>query len=85
MLTSLVERDTDSRGMTPAEQVERIAKSPLIHQPGTMWEYSMAVDIGRVVEAASAKRLATFMDDQSAQIALSPPDPAHGDSTRSEQ
>jgi hypothetical protein len=27
--------------MTPAEQVERIAKVPLIHQPGTMWEYSM--------------------------------------------
>jgi len=27
----------DSRGMTPAEQVERIAKAPLIHQPGTMW------------------------------------------------
>ena len=52
----------DSRGMTPAEQVERI---PLIHQPGTMWEYSMAVDIlGRVVEAASAKRLAAVLDDR---------------------
>src|SRR5262245_65408571 len=39
----------DSRGMTPAEQVARIAKAPLIHQPGTMWEYSMAVDVlGRV-------------------------------------
>ena len=25
----------DSRAMTPAEQVERIAKAPLIHQPGT--------------------------------------------------
>jgi hypothetical protein len=37
--------------MTPAEHVERIAKAPLIHQPGTVWEYSMAVDIlGRVVE-----------------------------------
>jgi CubicO group peptidase (beta-lactamase class C family) len=55
----------DSRGMTPAEQVERIAKAPLIHQPGTMWEYSMAVDIlGRVVEAASGKRLAVFMDER---------------------
>jgi CubicO group peptidase (beta-lactamase class C family) len=31
----------DSRGMTPAEQVERIAKAPLIHQPGTMWEYKV--------------------------------------------
>ena len=55
----------NSRGMTPAEQVERIAKAPLIHQPGTMWEYSMAVDIlGRVVEAASAKRLAVFLDER---------------------
>jgi CubicO group peptidase (beta-lactamase class C family) len=55
----------DSRGMTPAEQVERIAKVPLIHQPGTMWEYSMSVDIlGRVVEAASAKRLAAVLDER---------------------
>jgi len=55
----------DSRAMTPAEQVERIAKVPLIHQPGTMWEYSMAVDIlGRVVEAASGKRLGIFLDER---------------------
>src|SRR6516165_9087558 len=55
----------DSRGVTPAEQVERIAKAPLIHQPGTMWEYSMAVDIlGRVVEAASGKRLAVVLDER---------------------
>jgi CubicO group peptidase (beta-lactamase class C family) len=51
--------------MTPAEQVERIAKAPLIHQPGTVWEYSMAVDIlGRVVEAASGKRLAVVLDER---------------------
>src|SRR5438132_1974526 len=55
----------DSRDMTPAEQVARIAKAPLIHQPGTVWEYSMAVDIlGRVVEAASGKRLAVFLDER---------------------
>lgn len=55
----------DSRGMTPAEQVERIAKAPLIHQPGTTWEYSMAVDIlGRVVEAASGKRLSVVLDER---------------------
>jgi CubicO group peptidase (beta-lactamase class C family) len=55
----------DSRSMTPAEQVERIAKSPLVHQPGTQWEYSMAVDIlGRVVEAASGKRLSVFLDER---------------------
>jgi CubicO group peptidase (beta-lactamase class C family) len=55
----------DSRGMAPAEQVARIAKAPLIHQPGTTWEYSMAVDIlGRVVEAASGKRLAVLLDER---------------------
>ena len=55
----------DSRGMTPAQQVERIAKIPLIHQPGTTWEYSMAVDIlGRVIESASNRRLGAFSDER---------------------
>ena len=55
----------NSRGMTPAEQIDSIAKAPLIHQPGATWEYSMAVDIlGRVVEAASGKRLAVFLDER---------------------
>ena len=55
----------DSRDMTPAEEVARMAKIPLIHQPGTMWEYSMAVDIlGRVIEEASGKRLAVFLDER---------------------
>ncbi len=58
-------RDFDARNMTPAEEVERISKIPLIHQPGTQWEYSMAVDIlGRVVEAASGKRLSDFMEER---------------------
>jgi CubicO group peptidase (beta-lactamase class C family) len=55
----------DSRGMTPAEQVTAMAKAPLIHQPGTTFDYSMAVDLlGRVVEAASGKRLADFMSER---------------------
>jgi CubicO group peptidase (beta-lactamase class C family) len=55
-------RDYDARDLTPAEEVERLAKAPLAHQPGTVWEYSMAVDLlGRVVEAASGKRLADFL------------------------
>ena len=55
----------DSRDMSPAEEVARIAKIPLIHQPGTVWEYSMAVDIlGRVVEAASGERLSVFLDER---------------------
>ncbi len=58
-------RDYDARDLTPAEEVERLAKAPLAHQPGTVWEYSLAVDLlGRVVEAASGKRLADFLDER---------------------
>jgi CubicO group peptidase (beta-lactamase class C family) len=55
--------DFDSRDLPPAEQVERMSKIPLTHQPGTVWEYSLASDLlGRVVEAASGERLAEFLD-----------------------
>ena len=55
--------DFDARDLTPAEEVERLAKVPLVHQPGTVWEYSLASDVlGRVVEAASGERLADFLD-----------------------
>ncbi|HZP92138.1 MAG TPA: serine hydrolase domain-containing protein [Burkholderiales bacterium] len=57
--------DYDARDLTPAEEVERMAKAPLAHQPGTVWEYSLAVDmLGRVVEAASGERLATFLEQR---------------------
>jgi CubicO group peptidase (beta-lactamase class C family) len=58
-------RDYDSRDMTPAEQVDRLGAAPLAHQPGTVWEYSLASDVlGRVVEAASGQRLADFLDER---------------------
>ena len=42
--------------VTPAEQIERLAKVPLAHQPGTAWEYSLSTDVmGRVVEVVSGK------------------------------
>jgi CubicO group peptidase (beta-lactamase class C family) len=57
--------DFESRGVTPAEQVEAMAKLPLAYQPGTTWAYSLSVDIlGRVVEAASGKRLSEFLDER---------------------
>lgn len=53
----------DSRDLSPGEQVERLAKVPLAHQPGTVWEYSLASDVlGRVVEAAAGERLGDFLD-----------------------
>ena len=55
--------DYDVRDLAPAEQVDRVSKVPLAHQPGTVWEYSLASDVlGRVVEAASGERLADFLD-----------------------
>jgi len=58
-------RDYDSRDVTPAEFVDRICKAPLAQQPGTMWEYSLSVDmLGRVVEAASGQRLADFLEER---------------------
>jgi CubicO group peptidase (beta-lactamase class C family) len=55
----------DVRDMTSAEQVERLAKIPLLYQPGTTWEYSLASDVlGRVVEAASGKRLGAFVAER---------------------
>lgn len=55
----------DSRSMTPAEQVQRLAKAPLAHQPGTVWEYSLSSDVlGRVVEAASGMTLSRFLEDR---------------------
>jgi CubicO group peptidase (beta-lactamase class C family) len=57
--------DYDSRDMTSAEQVERMVKAPLAQQPGTIWEYSLSVDVlGRVVEAASGMPLERFLDER---------------------
>jgi CubicO group peptidase (beta-lactamase class C family) len=40
------------KDVTPAEQVARLARVPLAHQPGTAWEYSISTDVaGRVIEA----------------------------------
>jgi CubicO group peptidase (beta-lactamase class C family) len=56
-------RDFYARDVTPAEEVDRLAKAPLSHQPGTVWEYGLSVDLlGRVIEAASGKRLTDFLE-----------------------
>src|SRR5262249_13752024 len=57
--------DFDVRDMTPAEQVERLAPIPLLYQPGTTWTYSLATDVlGRVVEAASGRRLGLVLGER---------------------
>jgi CubicO group peptidase (beta-lactamase class C family) len=54
-----------SRSLTPEQFTEGIAKAPLVHEPGTTFEYSLAVDVlGRVVEVVSGQRLSAFLDER---------------------
>jgi CubicO group peptidase (beta-lactamase class C family) len=47
---------------TMAENVERLARQPLLFQPGTRWAYALNADVlGRVVEVVSGQSLADFM------------------------
>ena len=44
---------------------EKIAKLPLMYQPGTTWEYSHATDVlGRLIEVVSGKTLYGFMKER---------------------
>jgi len=53
------------RNTTLAEMVTKIAKIPLAHQPGEVWEYSVAVDVlGRVIEVASGLDLDRFIEER---------------------
>jgi len=57
--------DYDLRALTPEAEVDAIAAAPLAHQPGTVWEYSVASDLlGRVVEAVSGERLGDFLRER---------------------
>lgn len=56
------------RNSTLAEMITKMSKVPLAHQPGEVWEYSMAVDVlGRVVEAASGMTLDKFVAERITQ------------------
>jgi CubicO group peptidase (beta-lactamase class C family) len=55
----------DWKDLTPEEQVERLGRVPLAHQPGTTFEYSLSTDVlGRVVEAISGMRLSEFLEQR---------------------
>ncbi len=51
---------TDS---TLKDTIDKLAKIPLLHQPGTRFQYSVSTDVlGRVVEVASGQTLAEFFE-----------------------
>jgi CubicO group peptidase (beta-lactamase class C family) len=53
------------RDVSPAEQIERLAKVPLAHQPGTAWEYGLSTDVlGRVIEVVSGTTLGGFLEER---------------------
>lgn len=55
----------DWKDVTPAEQIERLAKVPLAHQPGSTFEYGLSVDVlGRVIEAVAGVPLSQFLQER---------------------
>ena len=52
-------------GETGQDFVRKLGEIPLKHQPGTRWEYSVAVDVqGYLVEVLSGQSLGEFMEDR---------------------
>ena len=52
-----------SRRQTSADQVATLGKLPLVHQPGTRWEYGRSTDVvGRLVEVLSGQPLSVFFE-----------------------
>ena len=50
---------------TGPELIDALAKAPLAYQPGTVWDYSLAVDVqGLIVEAISGKPLGAFLEER---------------------
>jgi CubicO group peptidase (beta-lactamase class C family) len=50
------------RSQTNAEHVATLGRMPLIHQPGTRWEYSRSTDVlGRLIEVLSGESLGAFL------------------------
>ncbi len=71
--TSLVHQAYNSADLfdanqTLAEFVTKLSKLPLAHQPGTVWEYSMSIDVlGRIVEVVSGLPLDRFIEERIAK------------------
>jgi CubicO group peptidase (beta-lactamase class C family) len=52
-----------SRAQSSADQVATLGRMPLLHQPGTRWEYGRSTDVvGRLVEVLSGQGLGEFFE-----------------------
>ncbi len=51
--------------ITIEEAIKRMGKAPLVHQPGTTWDYSLSIDVlGRLIEVTSGKTLDVFFEER---------------------
>jgi len=54
-----------SLAQSNADQVATLGKIPLLHQPGTRWEYGRSTDVvGRLVEVLAGQPLSAFFEQQ---------------------
>ena len=50
---------------TGSEFIDVISKTPLLYQPGTVWDYSLSTDVlGLVIEVVSGKSLSAFLNER---------------------
>jgi CubicO group peptidase (beta-lactamase class C family) len=50
---------------TGPEFIAALSKAPLLYQPGTVWDYSLSVDVlGLIVEGISGKSLGAFLEER---------------------
>jgi CubicO group peptidase (beta-lactamase class C family) len=55
----------DSRAQSNADQVATLGRMPLLHQPGTRWEYGRSTDVvGRLIEVLSGQKLGAFFEQR---------------------
>ncbi len=53
------------RNQTNEEQAATLARLPLMHQPGTRWEYSRSTDVlGRLIEVLTGESLGEFLAER---------------------
>src|SRR6516165_8137319 len=57
-----IDAGINDEDQTLAERVDKLARMPLAHHPGTAWDYSHGVDVtGRLIEVISGMSLDRFV------------------------
>ena len=80
-----IDAKTSRLKQTNEEHVATLGGLPLLHQPGTQWEYSRSTDVlGRLIEVISGQPLGAFLSERISgplgmtDAGFSVPEPQHG-------